>query len=63
MTFRPRACRSGGGEGGRGIHGSGKISEEEVVLEEVSDTTRKMSIGSTATRSAPYMWCAAGIYP
>jgi hypothetical protein len=26
-------------------------------------TTRKTSIGSTATRSAPYIWCAAGIYP
>jgi hypothetical protein len=26
-------------------------------------TTRKRSIGNTATRSAPYMWCAAGIYP
>jgi hypothetical protein len=26
-------------------------------------TTRKTSIGNTATRSASYMWCAAGIYP
>jgi hypothetical protein len=26
-------------------------------------TTRKTSIGSTATRSAPYIWCAADIYP
>jgi hypothetical protein len=25
-------------------------------------TTRKTAIGSTATRSAPNMWCAAGIY-
>jgi hypothetical protein len=27
------------------------------------NTTRKTAIGSTATRSALDMWCAAGIYP
>jgi hypothetical protein len=39
-AFHTRACRSGGGGGGKGIHGSGKISEEEVVLEEVSKVPR-----------------------
>jgi hypothetical protein len=38
--LHPRACRSGSDRGGRGIHGSGKISEEEVVLEEVSEVPR-----------------------
>jgi speckle-type POZ protein len=37
--------------------------ENEEMVKHLLVTTRKTSIGNTATRSAPYMWYAAGIYP
>jgi hypothetical protein len=39
------------------------LSATSTSAQGLPPTTRKTSIGSTAIRSAPYMWCAADIYP
>jgi hypothetical protein len=40
-----------------------EIEDTWALLSSAHHTTRKTTIGSTATRSVLNMWCAAGIYP